>query len=760
MPRLEAGIAKNKNKKDPTCRRPVTRGRRKRSREPSEEKVPQQRVRDDNVQSEAEETPAPSFHGPSSDKEASDEDELPSDDDDNDEIEPVVEQAAPSAHIQQPALAAATDDMELFQIAADAAKHQVQGWIRAVLREVALQSMRTSIQNVATVATSNVAAAASTEEQEDDDDHSRSMKKKSRIQITLGASDIQQAASCCRLVAKTWTEQLQKVGHDLVGMWIDQVVQAEMDNLFYPPQQPVDCSSGSIARAAPASTTTTTATAHVGLAAESATATAATTTTVVAKGPQNSVAAAAAGGEATGIEVMRTTTPYARLRSLGAIDYFSWQTQPNDDTAATNVDDNDETRLDEAIQDIDRRGRMGQTYWPYSWQYIEQAAAQIPRRLYNSNTTAHLQQQVDDVMHVPSNQSQLQNSEQQQPQHEQEQDTLEWLLVNRKRKSSGKRQLPAQKRRTMLIQQQRQEQETQNDLLLPVIKRIQRQRQRMKNRDTDTNIARPATNDSGCFQWNIQEGYASFTPAEKKRLDACLHFDNPPKQQEATKVAAAAAATEPPPSILLGSLCTVGQYHYSKQRWIDDDPGKKAKKSKSEQERKETGTMTNNDNDLSRQNKEQKRQRRRQRNLQRVGMRQRLGDHSEVTVNHGVGKLRRVSKILHTTSTSSSSLFLSTSMGNTRNSNQHQQQQQQLVNPRPPEHWMDFDLGYCMFELVVDPLTGQKGLYAFESLEVMALDEDDFSDEEDEEVTALDEDDFSDEEDEEEVEEESDTMLV
>jgi hypothetical protein len=225
-------------------------------------------------------------------------------------------------------------------------------------------------------------------------------------------------------------------------------------------------------------------------------------------------------------------------------------------------------------------------------------------------------------------------------------------------------------------------------------------------------------------------------------------LDNAPEQQGAADAASVAVG---PPSILLGSLCPVGQYHYSKkQRWIgsrDCGPaGNKTNKSKmgckSEQQQQMMACIDGNhdghDNDPCRRNKEQKQQRRRQRNQQRVSMRERLGDHCAINADHGVGKRKRVSKILQTTTaSSSSSLILSTSTMERANNNSnirqpHQHQQQPLVDSPPSsEHWMDFDLGYCMLELVVDPSTGKRALFAFESLEIMALDEDDYSNDDD-----------------------------
>jgi hypothetical protein len=192
----------------------------------------------------------------------------------------------------------------------------------------------------------------------------------------------------------------------------------------------------------------------------------------------------------------------------------------------------------------------------------------------------------------------------------------------------------------------------------------------------EQDIPRPFSRDDGTAQWTIQQIKSGWSRSERQQLDSYLHDDHMDDE-----------SGNPAPSIILGALSDGGRFHRWKQKEID-----------------ENGSISNNNNDDDDSNKYTEKKRRR---LQNDAVKERLGDHQEETSDFLAGRRQRVSRVMRTCTTTSTSK--GSSDKNANNS------------------CFDFDMSDSWLEWI-DPGTGDRTLYAFSSLEVIALDQDEDTD--------------------------------
>lgn len=174
-------------------------------------------------------------------------------------------------------------------------------------------------------------------------------------------------------------------------------------------------------------------------------------------------------------------------------------------------------------------------------------------------------------------------------------------------------------------------------------------------------LPRPPSRGDGTAQLAMQDIRTNWSQSERQQLDSYLHDT-------------VGDESDPAPSVILGALSDVGRFHHWKQKEVDQDGD------------------NNNDNDNDNDSNYTEKKRRR---LQHDAVKERLGDHQEETSDFLAGRRQRVSRVMRTCTTDhdKSSCF-------------------------------DFDLSDSWLE-GSDPVTGDKMLYAFSSLEVMVLDQDD-----------------------------------
>jgi hypothetical protein len=481
-------------------------------------------------------------------------------------------------------------DPELFQQAAKAAESQYSAWIRATLRQVAVGAIQKSL----TV------------------NHDLN-------QLILSQAAWIQVESFCEKVASRWCEKLEQIGHKAVAARIREIVSQERASLFAP-----NTSSS---------------------AAASATAAGETSAASSLEQPSTSVPAA----ESTSAPLLpnnsdsQTTattciTAYSRLRQLG---------QRN--VLANNASQQPLLSTDKASNYLRRAGYLNLTEWPYDWQLIEDAVAQVPSRLHNRTTGDA------NVTLIPKSVwEQQQGQDHGQQQESIAQEATQWLL-NRKRKSAGRERLKPRRRQ--------------------IDESASTTTARHERRIKDQEVPRSASIDDGTAQWTIQEIKSSFSRTEREQLDSYLHDDPNEDDNE----------SGPAPAILLGALSDVGRLHRWKQKAVD-----------------QYGNKNNGDGDDDSNNKYTEKKRRR---LQNDAVKERLGDHQEETSDFLAGRRQRVSRVMRTCTS------LTKGVGSNHNA-------------IASNSCFDFDMSDSWLEWI-DPGTGDRTLYAFSSLEVMVLDQDD-----------------------------------
>jgi hypothetical protein len=484
-------------------------------------------------------------------------------------------------------------DPGLFQQAAEAAESQYSTWIRATLRQVAVEAIRKSL----TV------------------NHDLN-------QLILSQSAWIQVESFCKRMASQWCEKLEQIGHKAVAARIREIVSQESASLFAP-----NTLVPAAAAAASAGETPTAPTLEQPL------------TTILATEP-------ASAPLLPNNQTATCITAYSRLRQLGQRNVLATSPQPLLSAAKAGA----------YLQKI---GRLNQTEWPYDWRLIDDAVAQVPARLHNSNTGDFV------TTLIPKSvweQQQQQQHPGQQPQEQESNPPLgvtreaAQLLLDRKRKSAGRERLKPPRRQI---------DESSSTAVGAGGRTIVREQ----------DIPRPFSRDDGTAQWTMQQIKSSWSRAERQQLDSCLHDDHMDDESGG-----------PAPSIILGALSDGGRFH----RWI-------------QKEIDENGNNSNNDDDDDNNKYTEKKRRR----LQNDAVKERLGDHHEETTDFLARRRQRVSRVMRTCITTSASK--DSSDKNANNS------------------CFDFDMSDSWLEWI-DPGTGDRTLYAFSSLEVIALDQDDDDD--------------------------------
>jgi hypothetical protein len=276
-------------------------------------------------------------------------------------------------------------DPELFQQAAKAAECQYTAWIRATLRQVAVEAIQKSL----TV------------------NHDLN-------QLILSQAAWVEVEAFCKKVASRWCEKLEQIGHKAVAARIREIVSQESASLFMS-----STSSSSLVAAASPATPSENPTAPS--LEEPSTGIPATEPTSAPLLPNNSDSQTATS----------CITAYSRLRQLG---------QRN--VLATNANQQPLLSTDKTSNYLRQAGHLHLTEWPYDWHLIEDAVAQVPSRLHNRTTGDA------NVTLIPKSvwEQQQQGQQQQGQQPEQEtQEATQWLL-NRKRKSAGRERLKPRRR--------------------------------------------------------------------------------------------------------------------------------------------------------------------------------------------------------------------------------------------------------------------------------------------------------------------------
>jgi hypothetical protein len=216
----------------------------------------------------------------------------------------------------------------LLEQASAAAKRHVQGWIRAALREVALQALRWHVEHGGT-------------------------EEETRVVITGDA-----VAACqqfCRTVGAKWAEKLRLGNRDGAAEWVDEIVASETDCLFF--NAPSTDDSAEIEQEGTEGTTEP-------------------------LGNNNSIEESldthdtTLGERTDGVESKRISplTTWAKLKRIGEHDILS--------------ENQELTTIEDAILYLDKLGENNETFWsPNQWPAIQQAAALIPQRLHGMTVT-------------------------------------------------------------------------------------------------------------------------------------------------------------------------------------------------------------------------------------------------------------------------------------------------------------------------------------------------------------------------------------
>lgn len=213
------------------------------------------------------------------------------------------------------------------------AERTVKQWIRAVLREVALQALRDNLELVR--------GGIGTPEHLDgvgNGDHPSSTTRRAILQLTNGA--LERAQELCRLVASRWSHKLKLHGLIQVCEWIQAVVDHEVDVLFYipPNAQQIDNQRQRHPRRRPFPST--------------------------APFPVARLQQRAAQGSIVESCPSQYVTALARLQFLGR--------NPREELAP-----------EVAMRQIDDWAMHGQVDWPYNWNILQRASDALEFRLHN-----------------------------------------------------------------------------------------------------------------------------------------------------------------------------------------------------------------------------------------------------------------------------------------------------------------------------------------------------------------------------------------
>ena len=402
----------------------------------------------------------------------------------------------------------------MMKDSADAAQAQVQTWIRAALRETALQAIKKRLNDDDDVVKHN-------HRQQQNDKIIAPAATTTTMEIT--ETTVTAAIDLCRRVAEKWSEKLQQAGHSVVAAWVQEIVETEAQTLFY------DKNSSKKPKAA-------------GFSSHHQAAAAAPSRRNSSTRDKSPSTTSDANDATTTTEATTTATvTWEKLRRLGDHDLLSpsfVETTTTTTTTTNSVDDSYSTCIREAIQTLDEMGQQNDTYWPANqWHVIQQAAKDIPSRLHNNakktNIATETIAEAADLLVEDASQDSAETVQQ---------------LLNRKRKSSNKK-------RHYHPPNKRQQATSTTTTTPPVLAAIAEQ-------------PRPPSLDEGSMRWSWQQDILAdknWTPQEKQKLNSYLH-DNDTSSSLSEK-------NEPvhSSSLLLGALRDVGRFHHFTQLTLDYD---------------------------------------------------------------------------------------------------------------------------------------------------------------------------------------------
>jgi len=402
---------------------------------------------------------------------------------------------------------------DVLRVAQEAARSQVRTWIRAVLRETALQAVQCCLTVVSQHQHANNNQRSDGETQEDG----------TVAVIEVALDTVAQAQDVCRRVAHKWAVQLREAGHHAVAGWVDEIVEAEGGTLYQEERTPKDAAQTSgeeSSESVPASS--------------SADAAAAATTTEKLRAESDTSITPALPSppeeDASASPSVTTCTVWAKLRRMGKRDILS----AADDVPVVSQD----SVLQDTIQRLDQLGAQNATYWPANqWSIIQDAAAEIPNRLY-SNVPSERSQ--DEAAMLKQSQGTLSQSEGEYPEALQ-------LFLARKRK--GKKQ-PSSDNKPRVEKRARRTETTEAAAMF-----IETPRPPSQEKDHLR------------FSWKrdiLADGV--WSSEEKAQLDALLHDNH-------TNNVSPPDEPSPPTSLLLGALLDLGRFTYFHQLPADFDDG-------------------------------------------------------------------------------------------------------------------------------------------------------------------------------------------
>ncbi|KAL7564747.1 hypothetical protein ACA910_010157 [Epithemia clementina (nom. ined.)] len=272
------------------------------------------------------------------------------------------------------------EERNLWEESNRASKAMVVPWMRATLREVAIQGVRQCL--VVTTADDNRPTNSS---QHHEQDPTWKSNNSSKIVLELTQEDLKDIEASCQLVASVWAQRLEAEFHVQAASWLRELVEQELSTLFGGGGGDEEQRRRMVPAAATATTRTT---------APTPTATQTTTTDRI----DNRVdSKKEQGALTTSIDQFTTTLPLVQIRKL--VECPLWSSSMEIDSQkdphcndTTNHDTDCEVAedpnlepqmLQQAIATLDDYGTSGSTHWPYDWSTtIVPATRQIPWRLY------------------------------------------------------------------------------------------------------------------------------------------------------------------------------------------------------------------------------------------------------------------------------------------------------------------------------------------------------------------------------------------
>jgi hypothetical protein len=224
--------------------------------------------------------------------------------------------------------------------AEDVAQECVKAWTRAVLREVALQSLRARLHFEERQGNDDGASDGGGDDHDDG----------GRLVVKLSNDAVDSARRLCQAVGMKWAEKIQDNGHFQVGEWIRSVLDAESEVLFYapPPSESDGSSSASEGTNLRRPVSSSTSAGKTGM----------------QRGEENQNAKWDRGSSSP------LVTAASRLQIIGSRCLSDVESEPIDPETA--------------IQLIDNLADRRETDWPYNWTAIQEKCDDIPDRLHNS----------------------------------------------------------------------------------------------------------------------------------------------------------------------------------------------------------------------------------------------------------------------------------------------------------------------------------------------------------------------------------------